>query len=63
MTRSIEKILHDFPHPRGRNQTEALADYFHSKKTQTMTDAARTNGIAPTTASDIEDTYEQLTEE
>jgi len=63
MTKNIEQILHNFPNPKNRDQSEALADYFHSKKTQTKTDAARNNGIAPVTATKIEDAYDQLNPE
>ena len=62
MEKAVRTILHEFPHPRGQDQAETLAEYFEAKKTQSRTNAADTADINYRTAAKIEETYKELTE-
>jgi len=63
MEKSIRTILGEFPHPRGQDQAETLAEYFEAKKTQSRTNAADNADINYRTAAKIEETYKELTEQ
>lgn len=63
MDESLRTILDQFPYPRGKDQHEALTNYFEAKKTESKTNAADTADINYRTAGKIEETYDDLTEE
>ena len=60
---SIKEILWQFPLSGREKQLETLTAYFEAKKTQSKVNAADTVGIHHTTATSIEETYEELTQQ